>query len=510
MARFFKKVGELFTVPPEDYAIDVPPGGEGLGFLKDTDDRYQADWTDLHYAKLLSHMCIFAQFVDKKASILVNLGSPVVPFLELFDAMMDAREEYQHGTAEVHKRPQFYAPSTAKGIMVLSVMQRRQIEAVSASWEYDRNFEGAEGEFLDLATEYVTELEHEEMEEARRAGHKKNDDVFTGDADLEAGPVEPIATNTGDMASRTDLDVEGGIDIAPEVVEQSEYRAPDTIPDPHSRGSFASTSIRDESGSSEDIVLKSYIFATVSEYDIFCIFTSMELSDALFMTCLDNFLRDVSGRAVGNAMDEFREYLIEMYPVMSRPISTRREGYAEYGEEDDEEEEILPADAILSPDRVPPRGTRSAMFASRGNGLLSSTTSMGLDSEGPSSDVVDGLRSFLGFDPSIYYMTQLSDEYKKRGRPLVQIINLMDSVCNGVSNIIDEAYATHSTPHAHINPPQTVYTTNKEGEMTTTDGVIMPDTIEVKWEQLQLLDSMINELRRWTKQTVKIATAIDK
>ena len=132
------------------------------------------------------------------------------------------------------------------------------------------------------------------------------------------------------------------------------------------------------------------------------------------------------------------------------------------------------------------------------------------------NELAETLRALLGFDPALHYMTQMSEEYKNRASPLIQIITLMDSVCNGVSNIIDEAYASNSTPHAHISAPDQKESAAEEGGpwaargCEATEGTIMPKKIERKWSQLETLDGLINELRKWTKQTTKNATAIQK
>jgi hypothetical protein len=108
-----------------------------------------------------------------------------------------------------------------------------------------------------------------------------------------------------------------------------------------------------------------------------------------------------------------------------------------------------------------------------------------------------GIRKTLGFDPSMYYMKRISEEYKERASAMIQIVTLLDSVLNGVSGIIDEAYAKHSTPHTHLDSG------------IQSDGM-MPKTIEVDWDRMKHIDFLIKEYRRWTEQITKGATQLHK
>jgi len=470
MSNLLKKVGSWLAVPPDQYDLDEDKMGEGLAFSvadKFGEEDDQVDWSDLRYAKLLSHQCIYAQYVDNKTGVLVNVNSPVVPFLELFDAMMEARQEFAHGTSEVHRRPnrdRFVAPNTPEGIMSLSVEQSRLIRQQMEEWEGD----GAgyyENDLFDLATELVTQdedagLYEGELEDERTTVHKKDDDTFTGYTDEETGDLE-----AGAPPSAPDIAV---------VVERDEFTASDTIPDRRLRGGFPITLVGDE-GSTTTMVVNTYVHATLSEYDIYCIFVSMELSEGMFMATLDAWLAKHGDTFVDSPMREFRLYLNDMFPSI-RPLR------------DDVEESAYRGDDESA---SPPRGTRSRLFAERERPRNSELSSLSPDP--PMGDI----RKALGFDPSMYYMKRISEEYKERASAMIQIVTLLDSVLNGVSGIIDEAYSKHSTPHTHLDSGM-----QSEG--------LMPKTIEVDWERMKHIDFLIKEYRRWTEQITKGATQFQK
>ncbi len=496
MSNFFKKVGQLFSVPSENYELDIEDSGQGLGFTDPSNELYQMDWSTLQFAKLLSHQCIYAKYIDNELGVLVNINSEMIPFLELFDAMMDAREEFQHGTPEIHKRlyrDRFHAPTTPEGLMTLSIKQKQEIEEQVEIWDPDQ-YHGDEGDFGDLATEFVERLEYdEECEDERTQAHKKNDDVFTGETDEETGPKEEN-TMPGDLASiHSPDDIEEEAKYVAEVVEKSEYVAPDTIPD---------TPILDnrrrleDSSGDNNILLGTYVHASISEYDIYCIFSSMELSEALFMATLESWLSGHGSEFVDYPMEKFHEHLNEVFPVMDPDRIPM-------GEDDFEPDKLERDKALMtgtiSDGIIPPRGTRMALFRDREASRKSTENGLGTYSfSEPDTSEMSSLRQLLGFDPTMYYMKRMSDEYKLRASPLVQIVTLMDSILNGASSIIDEAYAKHATAHAHISAP------------SSKGGIVMPTKVEVEWVKLEHIDNLINEWRRWTKQVTKASTMVDK
>jgi hypothetical protein len=494
MSTLLKKVGDWLAVPPDQYELDEDEAGGGLAFsdagnIQEEED--QVDWSDLRFAKLLSHQCIYAQYVDNKTGVLVNINSPMVPFLELFDAMMEARQEFAHGTSEVHRRPrrdQFVAPGTPEGIMSLSVEQSRMIRRQMEEWEGDGGGQGYfDNDLFDLATELVTQDEEAiglyegELEDERTTVHKKNDDTFTGYTDEETGDLESGTNGIGRFGEVGGEDIGRGGHLIPApdiavVVEHDEFTAPDTIPERRPREVF-SAAARDEEGMTMNMVVNTYIHATLSEYDIYCIFVSMELSEGMFMATLDAWLNKNGDKFVDNPMEKFQDYLNKIFPLIPS-VGNDADELADTGDE-------RPVN--------PPRGTRSKLFLEREQSVARPLDMSSLSPDPPMGEI----GKILGFDPSMYYMKRISEEYKERASAMVQIVTLLDSVLNGVSGIIDDAYAKYSTPHTHLESG-----IQSEG--------MMPKSVEVNWDRLKHIDSLVKEYRRWTKQITKGATQINK
>lgn len=589
MSKIFKRFSELFAVPMDKYNLDDDdndddydsdiPAGEGLGFRNNYEEVSQVDWSDLRSAKLLSHQCIFAQYVDGSTGVLVNVNSPMIHFLDLIDAMIAAREDFHHGTPEIYKpsRERFLAPKTPEGLIILSVDQKKQINRQMELWESGSS-RVHESDLLDIATEYVIrgkqdgkmstfgfgydggyetdeeyypDYEDYEADDLdRSAFHKKNDDIYTGETDEESGPskhvpekhdVETIigadiaspgysAVATAAVATTTTTSLKKKDKDLVEVVHHNDYTTPDTIPersiisdddnddddDDKDTKSKSSRSFNRQREFQNDIVFETYVHASLSEYDIYCIFSSMELSDAMYMTALSNWISSLDNEKsltfVDNPMQKFREYLDDQFPVMIIDTAETNPCTGEMSSSFSMHGTTLKGP--ISEDITPPRNTRMALFSEResiaqkpSNGFYHNRHTALCD---PDTKEVNQFRNLLGFDPALYYMRCMSEEYKLRASPMIEIVALLDSVLNGVSDIIDGTREKYETPHAHY------ISTEKSGKLPQTvptnmsEGCIMPDTIEIEWKKLKHIEDMINKYRRWTKQVTKAATTFEK